>query len=349
MNFRFATPLAFLLLIPWAVAAWRMFRHGRRTGVLFSATGRLPRKTAGWRVALARTVPTIFLLGTLAAIVAAARPQSWLERERRNVDALAIVMAIDVSGSMEALDLSPKTAIGTDYQTRLEVAKSMFAKFVEKREDDLVGLVTFGGYASTRCPLTADHDALEQVLKAVQIPSAEVDANGQPVSQEELLTAIGDGLATACARLADAEPKSKIVVLLSDGVSNTGLVTPEQAGDAAAKLGIRVYAIGVGTDGPVPFKTRDMFGRETIAMANVNFDEAQLQAIADATKGRYFNVRDAEGFKRALDEIDKLETTRVERHTYNQFNERHELLLAAGGVLVLLACSIGMSLSQRPL
>ena len=348
MNFRFASPLAFLLLIPWALAAWRMLRHGRRAGVLFSGVARLPFRTAGWRVALSRAVPPLFLLGSLALIVAAARPQTWLERERRNVDAIAMVMAIDISGSMEALDLSPKSALGTDYQTRLDVTKTMFARFVERRADDLIGLVTFGGYASTRCPLTADHDALAQVLKAVAIPS-QVDANGRPASQEELLTAIGDGLATACARLVDAEPESKVVVLLSDGVSNTGLVTPDQAAEAAAKLGIRVYAIGVGTDGPVPFRTRDMFGRETIAMGEVNFDEEQLKSISAATKGRYFNVRDNEGLKRALDEIDKLETTRVERHTYNQFNERYGGLLAVGGALILLACSLGMSLSQRPL
>ncbi len=348
MNFRFATPLAFLLLIPWALAAWRMFRHGRRAGVLFSAIPFLPARTAGWRVALSRAIPPLFLLGAVALIVAAARPQTWLERERKNIDAIAIVMAIDISGSMEALDLSPKSALGTDYQTRLDVTKTMFARFVEQRADDLVGLVTFGGYASTRCPLTADHDALEQVLKAVSIPS-QVDADGRPASQEELLTAIGDGLATACARLVDAEPESKVVVLLSDGVSNTGLVTPDQAAEAAAKLGIRVYAIGVGTDGPVPFRTRDMFGRETIAMGNVNFDEEQLKSISTVTKGRYFNVRDNDGLKRALDEIDKLETTRVERHTYNQFNERHGAILAIGGALVLIACSLGMSLSQRPL
>ncbi|MDD5705732.1 MAG: VWA domain-containing protein, partial [Kiritimatiellae bacterium] len=171
---------------------------------------------------------------------------------------------------------------------------------------------------------------------------------GRPVSQEELLTAIGDGLATACARLADAEPKTRIVVLLSDGESNTGLITPEQAADTAAKLGFRVYTIGVGTTGRAPFRARDVFGRETIGYGDVTLNEAQLKNIADKTKGRYFNVRDAEGFQAALDAIDKLETTRVERNVYNQYNERFLIFIAVGTVLTCLSLLLNLFVSQRP-
>ncbi|MBR4617156.1 MAG: VWA domain-containing protein, partial [Kiritimatiellae bacterium] len=166
MNF--ATPLAFLLLIPWAVAAWRLYRKGKRTGVLFSATRDLPMRTAGWRVAITRVIPLLFLVGSLLLIVAAARPRSVLTREHKSIQAIAIGMVVDVSGSMEGLDLTPKGA--SSYQTRLEVVKETFAKFVQKRPDDLIGLVTFGGYASTRSPLTADHAALLHVLKGVEIP-----------------------------------------------------------------------------------------------------------------------------------------------------------------------------------
>lgn len=345
--FRFATPLAFLLLLPWALAAWRVFRRGRLTGVLFAPTQRLPARTAGWRVYAARVLPALFLVGVLLLIVAAARPQTFLARERRSADALAVLMAVDVSGSMAALDLSEQTALGVNYQTRLDVAKAMFARFIEQRPDDLIGLVTFGGYAATRSPLTADHRALLQVLKGVEIPRTETDAQGRPVSQEELLTAIGDGLATACARLADAEPKTRIVVLLTDGESNTGLITPEQATDVAAKLNIRVYTIGIGTTGRAPFRTRDMLGRDTIGHADVRLDEAQLKRIAEKAQGRYFNVRDRDGFRAALDAIHRLETTRVERQTYNQYNERYGVWLTAGAVLVGLALSLGMQLARR--
>ena len=351
MNFRFATPLAFLLLVPWAAAAWRMLRRGRHAGVLFSATRHLPPRTAGWRVRAARLLPPVFLAGLFLLVVAAARPQGWLEREHRDIDAIAIMMAVDISGSMEALDLSPRDARSrSDLRTRLQVAKDLFERFVEKRQDDLVGLVTFGGYAATRCPLTADHAALGQVLRGVEIPTAQApDAGGAPVSQEEFLTAIGDGLATACARLVDAEPATRVVVLLSDGISNTGLLSPEQAAEAAAKLGIRVYTIGIGTNGRAPFLVRDDFGREVVREFDTEFDEAQLRSIADTTRGRYFHVDDAEGFRKALEEIDRLETTPVERTTYSQFDERFALPLAAGAALVLVSSLLSAYLSRRPL
>ena len=342
--FNFATPLAFLLLIPWAVAAWRLYRQGARAGVLFAPTRRLPAKTAGWRVALSRLVPPLFLLGSFLLIIAAARPRTTLARERRSVNAIAIGMVVDVSGSMEALDLSPSQ---NDWRTRLDVVKEMFARFVEARPDDLIGLVTFGGYASTRSPLTADHRALVHVLKGVEIPRAQTDAQGRPVDQEETLTAIGDGLATGVARLTDAEPKTRIIILLSDGESNTGIITPDQAADAAAKLGIRVYAIGVGSNNRTPFKTRDMFGRETIAYADASFDETQLKNIASKSNGRYFSVRDHDGLQAALEEINTLETTRIDRQVYQRFDEHFVRYLLWGAALVILALTLNMNLTRR--
>ena len=340
----FATPLAFLLLLPWAVAAWRLYRTGQRAGVLFAPTRRLPAKTAGWRVALARIVPVIFLLGSLLLIIAAARPRTTLARERRSVNAIAIGMVVDVSGSMEALDLSPSAQ---NYKTRLDVVKEMFAQFVEARPDDLIGLVTFGGYASTRAPLTADHRALVHVLKGVEIPRAQMDAQGSPVDQEETLTAIGDGLATGVARLTDAEPKTRIIILLSDGESNTGIITPDQAADTAAKTGVRVYTIGVGSNNRTPFKTRDLFGRETIAYADATFDESQLKTIASKTNGRYFSVRDNEGLKTALEEINTLETTKIDRQVYQRFDEHFVQYLLWGAALAALAITLNMNLTKR--
>ena len=334
----FATPLAFLLLIPWALAAWRLYRTGRRAGVLFAPPRRLPHKTAGWRVALARAVPPLFLAGTLLLIVAAARPRTRLARESRSVNAIAINMVVDVSGSMEALDLTPQ---GEDYKTRLDVVKEMFATFVKARPDDLIGLVTFGGFASTRAPLTADHRTLLHVLKGVEIP------RNQGGDQEELQTAIGDGLATGVARLTDAEPKTRIIILLSDGESNAGIISPEQAADAAAKTGVRVYAIGVGSNSRTPFKTRDMFGRETIAYANATFDESQLKAIASKTNGRYFSVRDNDGLKTALDEINAFETTRIDRQIYERHNEHFVRFLLWGAALAALALTLNMNLTRR--
>ena len=150
----FAWPYGFLLTLPLAVAAWRMLRRGRRCGVKFASVGRLPQKTAGWRAKLANMTPWLFLFGSALLVVACARPRKALNRESRNVDAIAIAMTVDVSGSMEALDLSPaKVRSLDDAKTRLDVVKELFARFVEARPDDLIGLVTFGGYAASLSPM----------------------------------------------------------------------------------------------------------------------------------------------------------------------------------------------------
>lgn len=342
----FAWPLCFLLCVPLALAAWRMLRRGRRAGIKFAPVRRLPARTAGWRARVANTAPWIFLAGAILLIIAAARPRTSLARSSRSVDAIAIAMTVDVSGSMEALDFTPRGA--SVEKTRLDVVKELFAKFVEARPDDLIGLVTFGGFASTRAPLTADHEVLLHVLKGVKVPSMAYDANGRPVDQEEQMTAIGDGLATAIARVKDADMKSKIVILLSDGVSNTGAVEPDAAAAAAAKLGIRVYTIGVGTrSNRTPFRARDMFGRSVIQYADMSFDESQLKSIASKTGARYFGVRDEGGLKAALEEIDSLEKTTLDRTAYQRWNEYFPWFLVPGAALLLFAVSLQMFASRR--
>ncbi|MBM4164342.1 MAG: VWA domain-containing protein [Lentisphaerae bacterium] len=345
---RFAYPLAALLLIPWLLAVWRLYRRSERAGILFAPIRRLPVHTAGWRVWASRMLPAVFLVGLACLIIAAARPQTFIARERRTVDAIAIAMTVDISGSMEALDLSPRSALGTvTEKTRLAVVKETFAAFIRQRPDDLLALITFGGYASTRSPLTADHRALLHVLNGVQVPSANMDDQGRPVAREELLTAIGDGLATACARLTDSEPKTRIIVLLSDGESNTGIITPDQAAEAAKKLGIRVYTIGVGSTGRAPFRTRDDFGRSVIGWGEVSLDETQLRSIASVTGARYFNVRDPEGLKTALDEIGRLETTRIDRQILMRYQEWFVWPLFVGATLVCAALTLGMLTLRR--
>ena len=353
----FAWPYSFLLFLPLALAAWRMLRRGRRSGIRFSAVPRLPAKTAGWRARAANLAPFIFLVGAAALVVASARPRESLSQGRRNVDAIAIAMTVDVSGSMEIIDITQREAERIRTQadaerlpTRLDVVKKTFAKFVEARPDDLIGLVTFGGFASSRAPLTADHDTLLQVLKGVEVPSSGVDPRtGQPIDGEETMTAIGDGLATALARLKNSDLKSKIVILLSDGQSNTGAVEPDAAADAAAKMGVKVYTIGVGGHSGIALaRMRDMFGRTQIRQVqNDGFDEAQLKSIAKKTGGRYFGVRDEKGLKAALEEIDQLEKTTLDRTVYQRWREYFAPFLMLGTLLVFLAVSLQMSASRR--
>ena len=344
----FANPWFLLLFVPLGFAAWRLLRRGRRSGIRFSAVGRLPPKTAGWRAKVAALTPFLLLAGLGLLTVAAARPRTSLAREKKSVDAIAIAMTVDVSGSMDALDLTPKGERFSRDTTRLAVVKKLFAEFVGKRPDDLIGLVTFGGYASTRSPLTADHEALLNVLKGVEIPSIALDAQGNAIARDEQMTAIGDGLATALARLKDAKPTTKIVILLSDGVSNTGAVEPDEAAAAAAKMGVKVYAIGVGTRARrTPIFGKDFFGRAVVQYADMTFDEKQLKSIAQKTGGTYFPVNDRDSLEKALEEIDQLETTELDADIYNRWREHFTLFLLVGALFVLTAVTLSMSASRR--
>jgi len=341
--FRFAQPIFFLLVIPLAVAAWAVYGRRLRQAMLFSPTDRLPRLQRTWRMAVRAILPILYLTGAALMIIALARPQTMLSLTTRKTNAIAIQMVVDVSGSMQALDFSTKD----NYRNRLDVVKNTFAKFIERRKEDLIGLVTFGGFATSRVPLTIDHGALLHTLKGVHIPKPMLTQQGQVANQEELLTAIGDALATACARLENADIKSKIIVLLSDGESNTGLIKPEEAMKVAKALDIKVYTIGVGSNGRAPFMAQDIFGRQTIQYAEVRLDEALLKAIAKTTGGHYFNVKDPQGLKQALAEIDKLEKTEIQKDVYNQFNELFWRPLLAGLLLCMAAAGSNMMLAKR--
>ncbi|MBA4388335.1 MAG: aerotolerance regulator BatA [Verrucomicrobia bacterium] len=339
--FRFGDPLYFLLLLPAAAGLWFIYRRRVRTGLAFAAAYRVPASGTTWRVVIAGVLPAIFLAGVFLAIAALARPQTVFSKTRRTSDVIAIEMVVDCSGSMNALDLSEQTPSGTRWRTRLDVVKEAFADFVSRRPDDLMGLVTFGGFATSRAPLTLDHEALLKVLQGVQI------VGGTDATREEQLTAIGDALATACGRMEKADPKSRIIVLLSDGDSNTGIIEPDQAAKIAKQMGIKVYTIGVGSNGQVPVKVRDPFGRDVIARAEFPLDEEQLRRIASTTGGKYFNVRDARGMERVLGDISKLEKTRVERAVYNQYNELFPWFLTPGLAMIVIGSGLNMLVVRR--
>lgn len=330
----FAYPYAFLLALPLAVAAWRMLRCARGRGLRFAAVSRVPVKSFGWRVIAATFAPYISISGLALLVVAAARPREPLGRSSRNVESIAIAMVVDVSGSMRAPDMSSRYS---GEVTRLEVVKKAFAEFVKRRPDDLISLVAFGTYASARTPLTSDHETLLNVLKGVEIPMGNGEAE----------TAIGDGLSVALLRLKDAEPKSKIVILLSDGVSNIGSaqggVDPETAAAAAKKMGVKVYTIGVGANSKA---VMDPFGFGMM-MGGAHFDERQLKNIAATTSGMYFSVNDQAGLERAMKDIDELETTKVEVEEWTQWVEYFPLLLALGVSLTVLSSLLSMLAVRR--
>lgn len=338
------SPYFLMLFLLLAGAGWFVLRRRVRPALLFSAFSRLPANRTTWRTRLQPLAPWLILAGLALLIIALARPQSIFARTLRKSDAIAVQMVVDCSGSMQALDFATRDQ---PQWTRLDVVKETFAKFIRQRTGDLVGLVTFGGYASSRVPLTLDHAALLHSLEGVDIAREQFSKEGQLLNQEEMLTAIGDALATGCARLEEAGVKSRIIVLLSDGESNTGLIKPEEAAKAAKTMGIKIYTIGIGSTGRAPFLARDVFGRQTIGYGQVRLDEEQLRSIATSTGGKYFNVKDAKGLEQTLEAIGKLEKTTINTELYNKYDEHFPIVLAAGLALVVAGAIINAWLGKN--
>ena len=340
-TFRFASPLALLLLIPvLGIAVFVAVR--RRNAVLYSSVALLRDLPVTFAQRMKRLLPWIRIFGLTAITIALARPQFGREETRVRTEGIAIEMCVDKSGSMQALDFS----LNNEQVNRLDAVKSVFRDFVAcddefgGRPDDLIGLISFGGFANAVCPLTLDHGALLEVLSTVKIPEPIYDSNNRILNekllQEEQATAIGDALALAVDRLKDAESKSKVIVLLSDGENTAGVISPDQAADAAVEFGIKVYCIGVGSTGMAPFPGVDRFGRTVLAAQQVRLDEATLKSIAEKSGGKYFNAKDTEALKQVYAEIDKLEKTEIEGQLYTEYRESFGYPMLIGVACVLL-------------
>ena len=250
-------------------------------------------------------------------VVALARPQDIEQNVRTNTEGIDIVLAIDVSASMLARDFRPD---------RITAAKEVAGSFVADRYGDRIGLVAFAGEAFTQSPLTTDQSTLQTLLARIRSGLIE---DG---------TAIGNGLATAINRLRESEAKSKVIILLTDGVNNRGQIAPMTAAEIARAQGIRVYTIGVGTEGTAPYPAVDIYGQPTgdVVMAKVEIDEKTLGAMADLTGGKYFRATDNAKLKAIYDEINQLEKSKVEVTERISYHERFLVwALAALGALLL--------------
>ena len=238
-------------------------------------------------------------------VVALARPQDVEQNVRTNTEGIDIMLAIDVSGSMLARDFKPD---------RITAAKEVAGSFIADRYGDRIGLVAFAGEAFTQSPLTTDQSTLQTLLARIRSGLIE---DG---------TAIGNGLATAINRLRESDAKSKVIILLTDGVNNQGQIAPMTAAEIAKAQGIRVYTIGVGTEGMAPYPAVDIYGTPTggTVMAKVEIDEKVLKAISDMTGGRYFRATDKEKLKAVYDEINQLEKSKIEVMEHISY---HELFL----------------------
>lgn len=340
MGFRFQDPLWLLLLVPLAALWWWIARR-RASAVLYSNVDiirSLPRTTAQ---RVRRLLPLLAVAGMALLIVALARPQHGREEYRVRAEGIAIEMCIDRSGSMRAMDFE----LDGRRVNRLAVVKKVFREFVNGagalpgRPDDMIGLVDFGGFAVAKCPLTLDHGALMQMLDAVKIPAPIEDSQGRVINasllKEELSTAVGDALTLSVERLENVKAKSKVIVLLSDGESNAGVVDPAEAARLAETLGVKVYTIGIGTTGRVPLPAIDAFGRKVFVPQLVRLDEQTLRMIADTTGGKYYNAQNTEALKDVYADIDKLEKTVSEGRIYTEYRELFEYALFPGLVLML--------------
>ena len=247
-------------------------------------------------------------------VVALARPQDVEQNVRTNTEGIDIMLAIDVSGSMLARDFKPD---------RITAAKEVAGSFIADRYGDRIGLVAFAGEAFTQSPLTTDQSTLQTLLARIRSGLFE---DG---------TAIGNGLATAINRLRESEAKSKVIILLTDGVNNRGEIAPLTAAEIAKAQGIRVYTIGVGTEGMAPYPAIDMFGNITFVNQKVEIDEKTLTAISDMTGGKYFRATDKAKLKAIYDEINQLEKSKVEVTEHVSYHELYlAWVLAALGLLL---------------
>jgi len=315
----FAHPwwLLALLLIP-AFAVWLWRRESPAT--LCYSDLRLVRELPTSARLRLRWVPAVLRLLTLALlIVGAARPQASRVREIVRGKGVDIVLAVDISGSMAALDFEP--------QNRLEAARQVIDQFIEERRYDRIGLVVFAREAFSQCPPTFDYDALRQLLAEVRLaPDLGLDDG----------TAIGMGLAQAAAMLQKSDAKSRVVILLTDGVNNAGQIDPLTAAQAAAALGIKVYTIGMGRPGQVPFPVHDpLFGTIT-KMIESEIDEETLQRIARTTDALYFRAADTAGLRQIYDQINHMEKSEIEVQVFTRYKELAGwVLLPALGLLLL--------------
>ena len=299
-NYLFINPEYFyLLIIPVVYSIWYFFkRRNINSEILFSNLGSLNKtKTLKNRL---RDLPQIFnIVAICLLIIALARPQSSTNWEESTTEGIDIVLSMDISGSMLAEDLKPN---------RLEASKDVAVDFISKRVNDRIGLVIFSGESFTQCPLTTDHNVLINLFKDVKSGMVE---DG---------TAIGMGLATAVNRLKDSDAISKIIILLTDGVNNKGVVAPFTAAEIAKQFGIRVYTIGVGTEGYAPYPFQTPFGVQ-YQDVEVQIDEETLQNIATVTNGKYFRATNNSKLKEIYKDIDKLEKSKIE---VTEFHKRSE-------------------------
>ncbi len=327
----FKTPWILFFLPVTAGIIFFFKRRQKISSVKFSSLSLLPSALASLKT---RSLHLPFILRILTIIlffIALAGPRSVKEETIHKTEGIDIVLALDASGSMAAEDF----VINGERTNRLDVIKQVVKDFINERPSDRVGLVTFGALAYTVCPLTTDHVWLKDNLERINLGVVE---DG---------TAIGSGIASSVGRLKKSTAKSKVIILLTDGINNTGKIDPLTAAQTAKSFGIKIYTIGAGSEGYVPFPMTDFFGHKVYRQERLEIDEKTLQKIADSTFGRYFRATDTESLKQIYSEINKLEKTKIEEIGFREYKELFPYVLTAALVLLILELLLSHTLLIR--
>jgi Ca-activated chloride channel family protein len=300
--YRFKFWYYLFLLIPVFIAGYYVYRKYKqgREGIVYSDF-LLDMIKPTFKEKLFYVVRWFPLVAAILAVVALGRPQSGKSYEKQTTEGIDIVLCLDTSSSMKALDFKP--------DNRFTVAKNTMLDFVSKRKFDRMAFVPFAGYAITKCPLTTDHRILKKIIEDTKLDSIE---DG---------TAIGMALATGINRLKHSKAKSKIIILLTDGVNNRGSIDPKTAAEIARDMGIKIYAVGVGTKGYAEYPQKGPFGLMTTTKAKVDIDEKMLKEITDLTGGEYFRATDSVKLKNIYSIIDKMEKTKIELKTFTLWKD----------------------------
>ncbi|MFI3321149.1 MAG: VWA domain-containing protein [Rikenellaceae bacterium] len=313
---RFENPQLFylLLIVPLMIGYYLYKFRGGKAAITMSSVAAVKSLPKGVKYYL-RHLPFLLRIVAIGLIVVAmARPQSSSDNQTISTEGVDIVLSLDISTSMLARDFKPD---------RMNAAKDVATKFILDRKSDRIGLTIFAGESFTQSPLTTDHASLINLLN--QVESGVIDDG----------TAIGLGLATSINRLRESNAESKVVILLTDGVNNSGQITPITAAESAEALGVKVYTIGVGSMGTAPSPAIDAWGNITFVQAKVEIDEDTLKQIAEITGGRYFRATDNQSLQNIYDEINSLEKTKIDVENYTVYSEQFLLfaLLALGALL----------------
>ena len=316
-NIEFANPelLLLLLLLP-LIAWWYRGKYKMHYAPITMSNLTMFTGNSSWRGRMRFLLPVLRGLAFMVLIIAMARPQALLREDDIQADGIDIMLTLDLSSSMLAQDFEPD---------RLEVAKKVAANFVEKREFDRIGLIVFSGEAFTQCPLTTDHKVVQDFIEGLKCGFLQ---DG---------TAIGMGLATAVNRMKDSPAKSKIIILMTDGVNNAGYFKPEDAMELAKTLGIKVYTIGIGSTGEAMSPVgRRSDGKYVFGLVPVEIDEPLLQNIAKTTGGNYYRATNNKELEQIYAEIDRLEKSKIDVTTVKRRSEAFAGFALAGLILLVL-------------